>query len=357
MRVDVTYYLSGTASSAMDVSGQFKYLVSALGNRGFKLSSTFPTKHLICINHNPKAYKEFVRFGGKPENASLICLEPYAVYPSQYSAKVFELYAVIHSPGNPTFKDSSGQFIPWPYEATANPLKPYDDGLSLRSHVEENALKGVFSYDNWINRKDFVTLINANKVSPVKNENYGLRRVYARDLPENLLAVYGDLWVSSISKKIVHRLMVLLFTLKSGHLPRILNIYGNLHWKFKSARGPLEDKQITLQSSKFSIIIENDSSYISEKLIDALINGCVPIYFGPKNIDSIIPKGTYLELSKTPDELIPMLENLSETEIRNLLSNIQMFVTSEEFTLRWDKKNVFTQLASSIDNQIRAIHE
>jgi hypothetical protein len=51
-----------------------------------------------------------------------------------------------------------------------------------------------------------------------------------------------------------------------------------------------------------------------------------------------------------------MLENLSETEIRNLLGNIQMFVTSEEFTLRWDKKNVFTQLASSVDNQMR-IHE
>ena len=354
--MEVTYYLSGTASSSMNVSGQFKDLVSALEGRGFKLSSTFPAKHLICMNHNPKAYEEFIRFGGKPENAALVCLEPYAVYPSQYSAKILELYAVIHSPGNPTFTDVNGQFIPWPYEATANPLKPCDDGLSLRSHVEENVLKGLFSYDNWINRKYFVTLINANKVSPVKNENYGLRRVYAHDLPENLLAVYGDLWTSSISKKIVHRLIVLLFTLKSGHLPKILNIYGNLHWKYKSARGPLENKQLTLQTSKFSIIIENDSSYISEKLIDALINGCIPIYFGPKNIDSIIPTGTYLELPKNSGDLIPMLENLSEMGIRNLLGNIQMFVTSEEFILRWDKKNVFTQLASSIDNQMR-IHE
>ena len=355
--MEVTYYLSGTASSSMDVSGQFKDLVSALEGRGFKLSSTFPAKHLICMNHNPKAYKEFIRFGGKPENAALVCLEPYAVYPSQYSAKILELYTVIHSPGNPTFRDVNGQFIPWPYEATANPLKPCDDGLSLRSHVEENVLKGLFSYDNWINRKYFVTLINANKVSPVKNENYGLRRVYAHDLPENLLAVYGDLWTSSISKKIVHRLMVLLFTLKSGHLPKILNIYGNLHWKFKAARGSLKDKQLALQTSKFSIVIENDSSYISEKLIDVLINGCIPIYFGPKNIDSIIPKGTYLELPKTSAEVIPMLESLSEAEIQDLLGNIQMFVMSEKFTEKWDKKNVFTQLANSLDNQIRTIHE
>ena len=354
--MEVTYYLSGTASSSMDVSGQFKDLVSALEGRGFKLSSTFPAKHLICMNHNPKAYKEFIRFGGKSENAALVCLEPYAVYPSQYSAKILDLYSAIYAPGNPTFKDSSGHFLPWPYEATANPLKPYDGGRSLRSHVEENALHGLFSYGNWVNRDCFVTLINANKVSPVKKENYGLRRVYAHVLPENLLAVYGDLWASSISKKVIHRLMVLLFALKSGYIPKIFSIYGNLHWKYRSAKGPLENKQLTLQSSKFSIIIENDSSYISEKLIDALINGCIPIYFGPKNIDSIIPRETYLELPKNPDDLIPMLENLSEKEIRNLLGNIQMFVTSEEFTLRWDKKNVFTQLASSIDNQMR-IHE
>jgi hypothetical protein len=260
------------------------------------------------------------------------------------------------APGNPTFRDSNGEFIPWPYEATPNPLTPSDDGVSLRGHAEENVINGVFNFDNWVNRKSFLTLINANKVSPVKSENYGLRRVYARELPENLLSVYGDLWASSINKKIIHRLMVSLFSLKSGHLPKILNIYGNLHWKFKSARGLLENKQSTLQSFKYSIVIENDSSYISEKLPDALINGCIPIYFGPKNIDSIIPRGTYLELPKNPDDLIPMLENLSEKEIRNLLGNIQMFVTSEEFTLRWDKRNVFTQLASSIDNQMR-IHE
>jgi len=355
--VTLTYYLSGTASSTMDVSGQFRDLVLALEHRGFRLSSTFPANYLISMNHNPNAYKEFIRSGGKPENATVIFLEPYAVYPSQYSAKVLSQYKLVLAPGNPTFRDSNGEFIPWPYEATPNPLTPSNDGVSLRSHAEENVTNGVFNFDNWVNRKSFLTLINANKVSPVKNENYGLRRVYARGIPENLLAVYGDLWASSITQKIIHRLMVLLFSLKSGHLPRFLNIYGNLHWRFKSARGRLENKQSTLQSFKFSIIIENDSSYISEKLPDALINGCIPIYFGPKNIDSIIPRDVYLELPKSPAELIPMLENLSETDIQNLLSNMQKFVMSQDFTMNWDKKNVFTQLASTIDDKFKVIHE
>jgi hypothetical protein len=355
--VALTYYLSGTASSVLDVSGQFKDFVLALEHRGLKLSSTFPANYLISINHNPNAYREFIRSGGKPENAAVVFLEPYAVYPSQYSAKVLSLYKLVLSPGNPTFRDSNGEFIPWPYEATPNPLTPFDDGVGLRGHVEENVLNGLFDFDNWVNREWFVTLINANKVSPVKNENYGLRRVYARELPENLLAVYGDLWVSSITQKIIHRVTVSLFSLKNGHLPKILNIYGNLHWRFKSARGLLENKQSTLQSSKFSIIIENDSSYISEKLPDALINGCIPIYFGPKNIDSIIPSDVYLKLPNSPAELIPMLENLSEKDIQNLLSNMQKFVYSQDFIMKWDKKNVFTQLASTIDEKIRANHE
>ncbi len=353
----LTYYLSGTASSTKDVSGQFKDFVLALEHRGFKLSPTFPANYLVSMNHNPTDYKEFARSGGKPENATIIFLEPYAVYPAQYSAKVLSLYNLVLAPGNPTFKDSNGEFIPWPYEATPNPLTPSDDGVSLRGHVEENVKKGLFDFDNWVNRESFLSLINANKVSPVKNENYGLRRIYAHQIPEKLLGVYGELWTSSIANKIIHRLMVSMFSLKSGHFPRILNIYGNLHWRFKSARGPLENKQLALKSSKFSIVIENDSSYISEKLPDALINGCIPIYFGPKNIDSIIPRDVYLELPNSPAELIPMLVNLSDKDIQNLLSNMKKFVMSQDFAIKWDKKNVYTQLASTIGAETRMTHE
>ena len=350
--MEETYYLSGTASSSMAVSEQFKDFVSALNKRGLKLNTSFPSKYLICINHNSKIYTEFIRSGGKPENAAIIFLEPYAVYPAQYSQKNLQKYAILHAPGNPSFKDCYGRFIPWPYQAMANPCKPYNESDPINRRIKENDQLGLFDYDEWVKRENFLTLINTNKVSAVKNENYRIRRAYAHILPSNLLKLYGDLWVSPICRQVNHRLQVLLFNLKSGFLPNLFSIYGNLHWRYESAKGPLVDKQISLQSFKFSIVIENDSSYISEKMIDVMINGCIPIYYGPKDIDSIIPRGTYLELPSSPLEIVPMLQKLSSSEVQDLLISIKQFVTSQEFTQKWNSTNVFSQLANSIVNQL-----
>lgn len=351
--MEETFYLSGSAGTSISALKQFGSLVCSLEELGFKRSTSFPSKYFICLNHNSKSYKEFIKFGGKPENAALVMLEPFVVYPAQYSQKIFNSYAVILSPGNPAFKDYWGDFIPWPYEVVANPLKPMSSGRSLRSRVEENAHLGLFEFSNWSKRENFLSLINSNKVTPVRCDNYKLRRVYANSLPANLLTVYGDLWSSSTYRKLIHRFKVFLFSAKTGYIPDIRNLYGNLHWRFKSARGLLEDKHSLLQSSKFSIVIENDSSYISEKILDVLINGCIPVYLGPQNIDAIIPGGTYLRLQNSPDELLLMLKKLSNFDIQDLLNNIYKFVTSQDFSQKWDAKNVYRQLASSIAKQFK----
>jgi len=355
--VGLTFFLSGTASSPLETSGQFKDFVSALENRGFQLKLAFPTKFLISMNHNPTAYKEFLKSGGNPKRTVLILLEPRAVYPAQYSSRIQNLYSHVLSPGSPRFKDSNGDFIPWPYQVSPNPLSPIDEGSSLQSKVLINMKSGLFDYDKWSRRSKFIIMINANKVSSSKSENYGLRRVFAHQISKEFLSVYGELWVSSIPQKIMHRLFVLLFAMKSGHWPRLTHVYGNLHWKFKTAKGPIEDKQVILQSSKFSIVIENDNSYISEKIFDSLINGCIPIYSGLKEGSRIIPSGIYIDLPKSPSELVTLLEKISESDIRGILREMQTYLESEAFAKSWDKTRVFGQLASSIEQHFRKTHE
>jgi hypothetical protein len=309
------------------------------------------------MNHNPSSYKEFLESGGDPEKTVLILLEPRAVYPAQYSSNILNLYSHVLSPGSPRFKDSTGDFIPWPYQVSPNPLSPIDESSSLQSKVMVNLKSGLFDFNNWDRRSKFITMINANKVSPSKYENYGLRRVFAHRISKEFLSVYGELWISSFSKKILHRLLVILFALKSGQWPRLTHVYGNLHWKFDTAKGPIENKQVVLQSSKFSIVIENDNSYISEKIFDSLINGCIPIYSGLKDVSRIIPSEIYIDLPKSPDELVFLLEKLSETDIRRILRATQTFLESEAFAKRWDKTSVFRQLASSIEQRFRKTHE
>jgi hypothetical protein len=52
-------------------------------------------------------------------------------------------------------------------------------------------------------------------------------------------------------------------------------------------KGPFTDDKIAYDSYKYHIAIENfeTNDYISEKLTNALLYGCIPIYYGAKNCD------------------------------------------------------------------------
>ena len=300
------------------------------------------------MNHNPKMYRDFLRQGGSPEKTILILLEPFAVYPSQYSSKVLNSYSLVFAPGNPNFRDLNGHFVPWPYELIPNPLRPPQSHLNLKLQIERNVRDGLFRYENWSQRAQLITLINANKVSPAKNENYGLRRLYAHQIPSHLLSVYGDLWQSSLIEKVVQRLKVIFFSIKAAYFPAIRSVYGNLHWGFKTAKGSTDDKQVILRASKFSIVIENDSSYMSEKLFDVMANGCIPIYFGLNPKEALVPENVLIHLPNYPEQLVPILSQLSALDIQQYLTNIENFITSSRFIDSWDKKAVYEQIASAI---------
>ena len=343
-----TYSLTGTATSSLQISSQFMDLVNALSMRGFVLKDTISSEFLVAMNHNPKIYAEFLSQGGDPKKAILVLLEPSAVYPTQYSSKILGSYSLVLAPGNPTFKDPNGEFIPWPYELLPNPLTPTKNHSDLRSQIDTNVRDGLFRLENWSERKHLITLINANKVSPVKNENYSLRRLYAHQIPADSLSVFGDLWNTSLMKKILHRLTIFYFSAKSCYLPAIKSVYGNLHWKYETARGMIDDKQALLRTSKFSIIIENDSSYMSEKLFDALVNGCIPIYFGLNPREALVPENVLIRLPHHPSQLLSQLSQLSDLDIQQYLVSIESFVTSSGFINNWEKSLVFERIATAI---------
>ena len=343
-----TYFLAGTASSPKTVSSQFSELINSLSQHGFTLVDSFPSDYFISVNHNPKMYRKFRNFGGSAKNSALVMLEPRAVYPSQYRRGVRKRYSLVLTPGKFSNNAKPEEFIPWPYESNPNPLNPTGEDFNLSRLAKENVDKLFFDYQKWTDRKHFLTMVNANKVSPVKDENYTLRRIYAKELDEQFLAVFGDLWDSPMSSKVRHRLSIFVFSIRNFFVPNLIHLYGNLHWKFSTSRGVIADKQEVLQKSKFSLVIENDDSYMSEKLIDSLVNGSIPVYQGPHLPSSLIPENLFFALPQNPKELIPMLLSLTESEIRNYLEDIRAFVSSKNFTSRWGKKIVFRQIADEI---------
>ncbi len=104
---------------------------------------------------------------------------------------------------------------------------------------------------------------------------------------------------------------------------------------FKSYRGSIKHKKDILRSAKFCICYENVSGYngyITEKIIDSFMSGCVPVYWGANNITDHIPSSTFVDRRNfaSNKDLVKYLNNIEENEYTKYQQNIRQFLTSEK---------------------------
>ena len=191
-------------------------------------------------------------------------------------------------------------------------------------------------------------LIAANKVSPTSKSNYRIRRHLAKNLNPKLLYVYGPLWRASIITLIIHRIKVMVYSIRTGYFPNIKEIYGNLFTKYSSFVKEPEDKHKVIREYKYSLVIENSSEYCSEKIFDAMINGSIPIYIGPRNSNVHLPNNLYLWSSGAIDELELLVETFTEKDSADMLKSMKNYFLSDEFSESWQSEKVYEKIAKEI---------
>jgi len=346
-----TFSISGSARVIFPGHGEGKAteLFRILQDHGFGLSIDMDGDYFLCVDHNAKDYKKFIRSGGAPERAVLLRLEPESVFPSQYTFRVERKYALIFSPGR--IEQEPNFWIGWPYKFAANPNLPKSNEVHFDSYVKDQMEWGVFEYDNWTKRSELATMIAANKVSPIRQENYSIRRKLAREIPAEKLQVYGLLWNDPFVKRLKHRLAVAVFNLKQWTLPNLFSIYGGLLNRYDPSFKEIDDKHVILGQSKFSVVIENCNSYASEKLIDALINGCIPLYIGPKLRELHLPETIAIETSGEPVEILKFIENMRKEEVQKYLNSSATLLKDDHFLNNWTEGPVYNKVA----NRMRTI--
>ena len=113
----------------------------------------------------------------------------------------------------------------------------------------------------------------------------------------------------------------------------IFEFYG-MGWPLrKSYKGKIPHKKDYLKNYKFCICYENTNiykGYITEKIFDCFIAGCVPIYWGAPDIENYIPKECFIDKRdfKTFKELYHFLRNMDEKTYQKYLNAVEMFLTS-----------------------------
>ena len=117
--------------------------------------------------------------------------------------------------------------------------------------------------------------------------------------------------------------------------------------------GPIQNKIEFLSLYKFSIAMENSEGdgYLSEKIIDSLIAGTIPIYYGDYTIDEYINPKSFILIKnerniKEKIEYIKEIDNNFEIYLSKLKENILIYENINDAIAKEKKKflyNIFEQ--------------
>jgi len=110
------------------------------------------------------------------------------------------------------------------------------------------------------------------------------------------------------------------------------------HPQFSSWRGEIEgswdEKVRKIAGYKFALCFENNASepgYISEKITDCFCARCVPVYYGSKGIDELIPRDAWIDLRDFRNfaDLGAFLEAMDEARYNCYIAAIDRFMQSD----------------------------
>lgn len=195
----------------------------------------------------------------------------------------------------------------------------YDFTFDWRTDRPQTAKNGLYLYPReltripnpgYSDRNLLISCIAGNKNAVLRSAEslYSTRQRYIRLLTRRLgekFWLYGGGWnlrdhpVGFLSK-VAYRMPTLQRWLeRRPPLP--------------SYRGTCQSKRVVMQRSLLTLCVENTSAPggVSEKFIDCLQYGSVPLYLGPSNISELVPPKLYVDLRqfKSEDELINFIEN------------------------------------------------
>ena len=157
-----------------------------------------------------------------------------------------------------------------------------------------------------------------------KNENYSERMRAVAELSNNqFIDLYGNGWSKPGIKMLLNPIYI-------RHKSKIKSVY----------KGVAVSKESCYSKYDFAICFENQDSegYITEKIFDCLLAGCIPIYKGACNINDYIPSECYIDFNNfgSYSELEIFLKNMSDFEKNKYREEAENFLNSEVYLLFYD---------------------
>ena len=198
-------------------------------------------------------------------------------------------------------------------------------------------------------RKDRVVAINADKWPAIAGELYSFRRIcYSSD---DRIDLFGRGWSEKNSKRLERLFKEVLLAIRFRHVPVLVNS-KNIFLRPLNYLGQSNDKMTTLAEYKVSLVIENSREYMSEKLVDALLAGNVPVYVGadPKRFG--IPEELYFSCEPDLGEVMESISQALSVNSEDFRSKVKAWIESDEVKSFWEVRSVTKTLLDYIECKI-----
>ena len=295
----------------------------AITSRGNEIVGVYENPDVVVfMNHHPKIVRKLKRTNLGAIRI-LVLWESKVTRPSDFQTKSLKEYDFIFSPSHKWISGRNVSYFCWPSELTMN-----------MKFQEEHQ------------RDSRVIMLLADKYSFVHDELYSLRRSYVKH-NQGTIVVYGQNWNSGItSVKLIVRAFLKSIITNHNSFPKIRKQF--FFQNAKNYKGISIDKNV-LARYRYSLVIENQANYVSEKLFDSLMNDCITFYIGPELREFGIPENIVYPLSGSNTDVRDLAEIISKESfiLQQIALNARKFINSEKASL-FQNRLVLHELGSRI---------
>ncbi len=150
-------------------------------------------------------------------------------------------------------------------------------------------------------------------------------------------------WITSgISRTANHRQRLqFLQSLQANNIK--FDLFGRNLPEWAQTRGKIGNKWYAMAPYYYNLAIENyadNNWYVSEKLWDALLAWCLPIYYGGSAADKLLPPGSFLRLPSLDEKGINYIQEMTATpdawyEAKDAIAEARQIILHKLNLLNW----------------------
>jgi len=276
---------------------------------------------VVCIDWTKPASAMLSRAAAVGIPRFLVKLEPSVVIPEYQRAEIAALFTGVMDMGRPFSK----------------PVYPYPQEWDA----------GFFEYPI---RRDRLVAVSANKYSFVPGELYSLRAAAYATLPS--LDVYGKGWDRPLWVNLL-RLVKEVQIASGGGVPLTYRCVKNIWSKPQNYKGVSEIKLETLSRYKYSLVIENSAEYMSEKLIDSILAGAMPVYVGPEVEALGVPRNLFFPAAPNIQDIERVISEIKLEDWEKWRDSAREWILDPANEKRWGVRtvniNIINEVVASLE--------